>query len=138
MSKLFKEYEKLKQKNPETLYLFKSGIFYIGLNEDADKLANLFQFKITHLNDTVTKCGFPVKKLEFYTNLLNRCSVKFAVIDPNACKPENNMDYWNDSKVKEIIQLIANLDMNSLSFEESFHILQNLKETTKNLNFPMP
>ena len=135
MSKLFKEYEKLKQKNPDILYLFKSGIFYIGLNEDASKLANLFQFKITNLNDTVTKCGFPTKKLEFYTNLLNRCSVKFEIIDPNALKT-SPIDYLNYTKTKEILQSIANLDMNSISFEESFQILQDFNKTLKSLNFP--
>ena len=63
MSKIFNEFEKKKQENPNKLYLFKSGIFYIGLEEDATTLSKLFGFKITKLNDTVQKAGFPAKKL---------------------------------------------------------------------------
>ena len=63
MSKLFNEFEKKKLENPEKLYLFKSGIFYISLNEDAIKLSQLFDFKITPLNENVKKAGFPTKKI---------------------------------------------------------------------------
>ena len=63
MSKIFNEFEKKKLENPDKLYLFKSGIFYIGLEEDATTLSKLFDFKITPLNDTVKKAGFPAKKL---------------------------------------------------------------------------
>ena len=68
MSKLFKEFEKRKQENQNKLYLFKSGIFYISLNEDAKKLSELFNFKITQLNDTVKKAGFPAKNLNIIQN----------------------------------------------------------------------
>ena len=52
MSKIFNEFEKKKLENPDKLYLFKSGIFYIGLEEDAENLSKLSDFKITPLNDT--------------------------------------------------------------------------------------
>ena len=65
MSKLYDKFSSLKNSNKDTLYLFKSGIFFIALNEDATKLSEIFGFKITNLNDTVTKCGFPEKRLEF-------------------------------------------------------------------------
>ena len=125
MSKLFNEYEKLKDKNKEQLYLFKSGIFFISLNEDAEKLSKLFDFKITNLNDTVVKCGFPAKRLEYYTNLLNACSVKFQVIDSNCSNKENNT---NNSK---IIETLNNLDMDKLSLQEAFNILKKIKEMAR-------
>ena len=37
MSKLYKSYEKLKEKAPGKIYIFKSGMFYICLEEDAKK-----------------------------------------------------------------------------------------------------
>ena len=59
MSKLYKSYKNLKQNNPNKIYLFKSGMFYISLQEDAEKLSDIFGFKITNLNEEVTKVGFP-------------------------------------------------------------------------------
>lgn len=44
------------------IYLFKSGIFYIALEEDATFLSELLGFKLTNFNETVMKCGFPRKK----------------------------------------------------------------------------
>lgn len=50
MSKLYDKFSSLKNSNKDTLYLFKSGIFFIALNEDATKLSEIFGFKITNLN----------------------------------------------------------------------------------------
>ena len=64
MSKLFEKYLELKRSNKSRVYLIKSGIFYIALQEDAKTISELFDFKITNLNDEVVKCGFPEKKLQ--------------------------------------------------------------------------
>lgn len=50
MSKLYSEYQKLKSKNSQKIYLFKSGIFYISLDEDAKILSELFDFEIIDNN----------------------------------------------------------------------------------------
>ena len=55
MSKLYDKFLKMKTENSDKIYLFKSGIFYVALNEDAKVLANKFGLSITNLNDTVTK-----------------------------------------------------------------------------------
>ena len=49
MSKIFNEFEKKKLENPDKLYLFKSGIFYIGLEEDAEANCSV-DFEIVDLN----------------------------------------------------------------------------------------
>ena len=60
MSKLYNQYLKLKSdtKEKNIIYLFKSGIFYICLDEDARKMSDIFDFKITPINEDVVKCGF--------------------------------------------------------------------------------
>ena len=131
MSKIFNEFEKKKLENPDKLYLFKSGIFYIGLEEDAENLSKLFDFKITPLNDTVKKAGFPAKKLEFYTNLLTNCSIDFEIVNLNFGKIESQEDYLNNQKVQEILKEIKNLDMNTVSYKEAFEILWKVNEELK-------
>lgn len=133
MSKLYTEYLKLKNKESEKIYLFKSGIFYIALNDDAKKLSELFNFKITNLNESVVKCGFPQKRLEYYTNLLNNSKVPFEVIDLNYSKIDNYSDYLNNMKTKDIIQSILTLDMNNISFKESFEFLDKIQKQLQDI-----
>lgn len=134
MNKLFAKFQELKQENSDTLYLLKNGIFYISLNKDAEKLSELFGFKITNLNDTVTKCGFPETKLDFYTNLLNTCNVDFEIIDVVQKKVKNVSNYLQQEKLNKILKSIEKLDMNQVSFQDAFYMLKDLNEKLKNFN----
>ena len=133
MSKLNDKFLSLKNSNKDTLYLFKSGIFFIALNEDATKLSEIFGFKVTNLNDTVTKCGFPAKRLEYYSSLLDKMNIKFEVIDANCQKVENNSDYINNLNFKSIIDKLVKIDFDNITFKEAFDILYDLSEKSKQI-----
>lgn len=128
MSKLYTEYLKLKNIDNTKLYLFKSGIFYIALEEDSKKLSELFSFKLTNLNETITKCGFPQKRLEFYVEKLNSLNISFEIIDLNYSKIDNYSDYLNNNKIKNIIRSILDIDMDDISFREAFDFLYKTKK----------
>lgn len=128
MSKLYNEYLKQKSNDSKKVYLFKSGIFYIALEDDAFKLSEIFNFKITNLNEDIVKCGFPQKRLDFYTTELISQNITFEIIDLNYSKIENYSDYLNNIKLSEIIQSIINLDMDNISFREAFDFLYKTKE----------
>lgn len=134
MSKLYKKYLELKISNNNKVYLFKSGIFYIALQEDAKTISELFDFKITNLNDEVVKCGFPEKKLQYYSGLLNQNNVDFEVIDLKYGKIENFSDYINNSKIKNIISTLTEIDINCISFKEAFNILEKLCAEAQNID----
>lgn len=133
MSKLYNEYLKLKNINNNKLYLFKSGIFYIALDEDSKKLSELFEFKLTNLNDSITKCGFPQKRLEFYVEKLKSLNIPFEIVDLNYSKIDNYSDYLNNNKIKNIIQSILDIDMDNTSFREAFDFLYKMKEEIKKI-----
>lgn len=133
MSKLYNEYLKLKNINNNKLYLFKSGIFYIALDEDSKKLSELFEFKLTNLNDSITKCGFPQKRLEFYVKKLKSLNIPFEIVDLNYSKIDNYSDYLNNNKIKNIIQSILDIDMDNTSFREAFDFLYKMKEEIKKI-----
>ena len=63
MSKLYEKYKSLKENDNSKLYLFKSGIFYIFLEEDAKKMSSFFNLKLSKLNETVVKCRISCTKL---------------------------------------------------------------------------
>ena len=56
MSKLYEQYLKLKNENPKKLYLFKSGLFYIALEDDAVALSDKFK-----LNNKFRKYYFKMR-----------------------------------------------------------------------------
>lgn len=128
MSKLYKSYKNLKQNNPQKIYLFKSGMFYISLQEDAERLSNIFGFKITRLNEEVTKVGFPQNRLDYYSAKLNAMdNVEFEIVDSNYGQVKNYNDYLNNNKLKTITDSILKLDLDNTSFRQAYDILSDLK-----------
>lgn len=133
MSKLYDKFSSLKNTNNEKLYLFKSGIFFIALNEDAKKLSDIFGFKITNLNDAVTKCGFPSKRIDYYSSLLNKMDVDFDIIDFSTTSAKSTKDYINSYNFDDIIDLLINIDFNNITFKEAFETLYDLSNRTKKI-----
>ena len=133
MSKLYDEYRKLKIKDESKLYIFKSGMFYIALEEDAKTLSEMFDFKIVKLNENVVKSGFPISRLEYYLELLSKRNINFEIIDGNYSKIENYEDYMNNCKLKKIITDINNLDLDNVTFKEAYNYLEKLKNEIKKI-----
>lgn len=128
MSKLYKTYKNLKQNNPNKIYLFKSGMFYIGLQEDAQKLSDIFGFKITKLNEEVNKVGFPANRLEYYSGKLDVMdNVKYEIVDSNYGTISNYNDYLNNVKLKNITDSILKLDLDNITFRQAFDFLGDIK-----------
>ena len=72
MSKLLNQYNELKKQDASSIYLFRVGIFYNILNEDAKIINEKLGLKITDLGPCIFKCGFPVSQLDKYIILLNK------------------------------------------------------------------
>lgn len=127
MSKLLKQYEELKKQDPEKIYIFKVGIFYNILNEDARIVSNTIGLKLTDLSPEIIKCGFPIAKLEKYTHLLESHNLKFQVVSTPA--PSNQNTSYYDS----IIKKIQDIDLNNTTCKEAFDILYNIQQKIKNI-----
>lgn len=133
MSKLFEKYKILKLENSSKLYLFKSGIFYIFLDNDAIEMSKLLNLKLTNLNETVVKCGFPVKNANKYLNLIKLNNYELDIIDSiNSPSYSNNTHLFNDN-AKKFIKDIANIDYCNLSVSEAFTLLETLATKAKQL-----
>lgn len=133
MSKLYDNFVNLKGSNKDKLYLFKSGIFFIALNEDATKLSEIFGFKITNLNDTVIKCGFPAKRIEYYSSLLDKMNIDFDLIDSGSKKIENHLEYISNLNFNSIIDKLVKIDFDNITCKEAFDILYDLSLKCKEI-----
>lgn len=128
MSKLLKQYEELKKKDKNQIYIFKVGIFYNILNEDAKVVNNAIGLKLTDLGPNIVKCGFPVSNLEKYTNLLKSKKIEFKVI--NTLTSSNNQ---NTSSYGSIIKQIQNINLDNTTCKEAFDLLYNIQQKLKNI-----
>lgn len=107
MSKLYNQYLFLKstETNSEnTLFLFKSGIFFIFLDNDAKIASKLFNLKLTCFVDDIVKCGFPTSSLNKYLNLTKQTPYTINIIDQNANQKYSITDYHVKKILKNYLQ----------------------------------
>ena len=132
MSKILKQYNYLKEKDASSIYIFRIGIFYNIINEDAKILSEKLGLKITPLSPEIIKCGFPISSLQKYTKKLDNLQLQYKVID-NLPQNTNIVDYTNNIEVKKILKRITEIDMNNTTFQQSFNILLDLQNKLKKL-----
>ena len=128
MSKLYKRYNELKATNDNQLYLFKSGMFFIFLDNDAKLISNELNLKLTKLNDNIVKCGFPINSFEKYSNLLKERGFEFSIIDEKSSIVTSTSNYLSNIEIVNMINKIKNMDINKTSPIQAFNILSNLKK----------
>lgn len=132
MSKLLKQYEELKKKDASSIYLFRVGIFYNILNEDAKLINEKLGLKITDLGPNIFKCGFPVSQLDKYIILLNKMKIKYKVIN-NLPNDSNINDYLKNMEIKKILNKITDMDLNNTTFQQAFNTLLDIQNKLKNM-----
>ena len=134
MSKLYNSYLELKKKNSNSIYLFKSGIFFIALDEDAKTLSNLFNLKLSNFTPTVIKCGFPCSSFEKYSKLFAACNLDIKLIESGQPTTSPLKNYNQNSQIGEIINSIKAIDINSLSIQEAYKFIENLQKQIKEIS----
>lgn len=125
MSKLLKIYNELKKKDTEKIYLFKNGIFYYMLNEDATIVSEKIGLKITNLSPEIIKCGFPTSKINKYIELFNLKNLQYEIIE-NSSSEKNQTD-----SSEQILKQIKNLDLSKTTPMECFDLIYNIQKKLK-------
>ena len=134
MSKLYNTYLELKKQDEEIIYLFKSGIFFIALDNDAYTLSKIFNFKLTNLTDTVVKCGFPCSSFNKYSKLFLLHHLKIKIIELDNKVVYQFKDYVLNIKITELLNDIKSIDINTLSIQEAYQFIENLKNKVNKIN----
>ena len=131
MSKLYEKYLLLKKQDSSTLYLFRSGIFYMFLDEDAKKMSSFLHLKLMNLNETILKCSFPVNSLDKYTSLIKNAGYKMNIVDASSQETYPSTDYILNTKVKTFIKDLSCIDANCLSIREAYSFIEKTSQQAK-------
>jgi len=123
MSKLYNKYIELKNKKDD-IYLFRVGIFYIFIGDDAIKMSEVLNLKcVAFTNDTV-KCGFPIDSLEKYLKLLKANNIEINIVD----KIDNGYDCLTNNKLIKYINKLKKMDIDKINGVKALQLLDELKD----------
>ena len=123
MSKLYQTYAALKMQDSSQLYLFKSGIFYIFIDEDAKFISSKFNLKLTSLNSMIVKCGFPTSQIEKYTNLFNIANISFKIVDTAENILYSSKDFVLNNKIFSFLKKLSTINSNELSISQAYDLI---------------
>ncbi len=125
MSKSYNSYLSMKKTDKDTILLFKSGIFYILLDNDARLVSSILNLKLTQLNSDVVKCGFPISSLDKYLHLLIKYSLNVKIIDINSNTVYTPNEFTYNSETDSLLLELIKLDVDNLSIKEAYSKLED-------------
>lgn len=136
MSKIYSKYLQIKSSNlysNNTLFLFKSGIFFMFVAEDAVKASSLLGLKLSHLNESVLKCSFPISSFEKYEQLLKDLNYSLQIVDMTQSSSLSSLEYINNQKIYTVIKQIVSTNIDYLSISEAYDLLHYVKAEFSNI-----
>lgn len=133
MSKLYQKYVALKVQNSKVLYLFKSGIFYIFIDEDAKLMAPRLNLKLTNLNSMIVKCGFPESQLDKYINLIKNNNFNFKIIDLSDNTIYLPTEYLLNPKINILLEKISSVNAYDLSISSAYDFIDTISKESKEI-----
>jgi len=118
---IYEKYLELKKENSDKLYLFKIGLFYDFIDEDAIKISKITTLKLINHSKDILKCGFPENSLDKYMDIFNNIGINVVIVNDNNLEKENN-------DLEKYLNKIKNIDINNITPVDSMKILCELKE----------
>lgn len=132
MSKIYDKYKNLKTSNnysSNTLYLFKAGLFFIFIDEDAKIVSNLLNLKLGNLNETIVKCGFPSNSLQKYLTLLKNTPYNIEIVSFDVQEtPINSNSYLSNKQLEVMADEILKLKIDDLSISQAYDFLYKIQD----------
>lgn len=126
--KLIENYLILKTKHPHSLIIIKSGIFYLGFNNDAKVMAYLFNYKIKK-GENYLLIGFPTAIIDKITKKFNELKLAYIIVN-NGDTYVSKSNQLTTKKYKRLVNQSAHIYQVTNQIEDIYEKLNNLKNTT--------
>lgn len=133
MSKLYRSYLLMKESDKDTILLFKSGIFYTLLDNDARLVSSILNLKLTQLNSDIVKCSFPINSLDKYLNLLIKYKLNVKIVDLNLNTAYKSNEFTYDNNTDSLLLELSHLNVNNLSIKEAYSKLEDFNQKANNI-----
>ena len=113
-------YKNLKSQEPNLIYLFKTGIFYLFLDNDAKTVAPILNLKLTNLNQSTLKCRFPCSSYDKYSVLFKMHDLKIKIIETDNKIMYNLKDYNANVMIRNLLESIKSINIDTFSISDVF------------------
>lgn len=120
---MYEMYLRLKEKDSSKLYLFKVGVFYIFLEEDALEVIKYTTLKLTNYSKNVVKCGFPKTSLDKYMSIFSNINLNVVIVEDNTL-----IQIRQNSSLDNYLNEIAQMNIDEMKPIECINVLNKLKE----------
>ena len=120
-SSIYEKYLELKKENSDNLYLFKIGLFYDFLDEDAISVSKVTTLKLINHSKDILKCGFPENSLDKYMDIFNNIGINVVLVEDNNFEKDNVI-------LERYLNKIKNININDITPIDCMKILSELKE----------
>lgn len=120
---MYEKYLKLKEKDSSKLYLFKVGVFYIFLEDDALEVIKYTLLKLTNYSKNVVKCGFPKASLDKYMSIFNNINLNVVIVEDNTL-----IQLKQNSPLDNYLGEISKMNIDEMKPIECINVLNKLKE----------
>lgn len=120
-SSIYEKYLELKKENSDNLYLFKIGLFYDFLDDDAIKVSKVTTLKLINHSKEILKCGFPENSLDKYMNIFDNIGIDVVIVEDNNVEKDT-------VALEKYLNKIKKMDIDDITPLESMKILSKLKE----------
>lgn len=127
MSKIYNKYLELKKENPNKLYLFHSGKFYIFIADDVETINQYVVLKKTKFTKEINKCGFPNNSYDDYMRVFQNHHLDIEVVEANSI--ENSFSSNSNLIIEKYFRIekyIKDIDINAITPLQSMEILYNI------------
>ena len=114
-SNVYNKYIELKKEDNTKMYLFKLGMFYDFISDDAIEISKITTLKLTNHTKEVVKCGFPSNCLDKYMEIFSNLKIDVVIVN------DTNNDLNN------YLNKIKKINIDNLTPIESLEILLKLK-----------
>lgn len=139
---LKEKYTECKKTYKKYVLLIKCGNFYLGLNDDAIVLSNIFKFKILESSNFI-KCGFPLISLCKIEKKLEELEINYVIINSDIVHKEKyNNNKYNRYLVKNNYDIFLNrinkinsILKNNLSSKEIVDTLNKIEDIVCKINY---
>ena len=133
MSNLYKKYMSLKIEDSNYFYLFENGIFFIFISDDAKFMADKLNLKLTNLNSSIVKCGFPVSQLNKYLYIFDKENYKVKIVNSKSMLSYSQKDYLTNNKIKKLLKKLSTTNSSNLSISQTYDFIDSISSEAQNI-----
>ena len=96
-------------------------------------MSQKLNLKLTNLNSSIVKCGFPASHLNKYLYIFDKENYNVKIVNSNSMLSYSQKDYITNNKIKELLKRISTTNSSNLSISQTYDFIDNLSQEAQKI-----